>query len=269
MSTIDPASPPFGEGAANFGATDTSYDTTATSVSGTSTSGTSGVAGAAKDAAGAAKEQASAAKDQAASVAGDTKQAAGEVLSTGKEEAANVVNEAKVQVKDLLHQSRGQLTEQAHAQKTNAAQGVRAFSDDLTSLAKGEGGADNMAANVVSQISSRVQGVATWLEDREPAELLDDVKNFARRRPGAFIAIAAATGLVAGRLVRALTSEAKDEKEAATTGPEFPAPRSASYGTVGTSSLDRDYQPTEPFADPLSVPPTSAGYGTFPTGDRP
>ncbi|SMH49887.1 hypothetical protein SAMN06295885_3439 [Rathayibacter oskolensis] len=261
MSTIDPASPPFGDGAANFAATDiTPDDTTAHTASGSGTSGT----------VDAAKEKAGAAKDQAASVAGDAKQAAGDVLATGKEEAATVAAEAKTQVKDLIDQSRGQLTEQAHAQKENAAKGARAFSDDLTALAEGKGGTDNSASQLVSQLAGRAQGVATWLEDREPAELLEDVKSFARRRPGAFILIAAATGLVAGRLVRALTAEAKDEKEAAadTSGPEFAAPSTGTeyappaYGTG-------DHLPTEPIADPLSVPPTSSGYDSFPTGTRP
>ena len=273
MSTIDPDSPPFGNGAANYGATEASYDTTTTTgtTSGsTSGSGTSGAVDTAKQAAGTAKEQ-------GGSVAGDAKQAAGDVLSTGKDEAANVAHEAKVQVKDLLDQSRGQLTEQAHAQKDNAAKGVRAFSQDLTSLANGEGGS-NAATNLVSQLADRAQGVASWLEDREPAELLEDVKSFARRRPGAFILIAAATGLVGGRLIRALTSEAKDEKEAAasTSGPEFAAPSASTLdttypgstytGTTGGSSLERDHLPTEPIADPLSVPPTSTG-GSYSSGD--
>ncbi|PPI19419.1 hypothetical protein C5D34_09340 [Rathayibacter sp. AY1B1] len=280
MSNIDPASPPFGDGAANFGATDTptgttGYETGAHAASTDTTDSGSGAVDSAKEKASAA---AGTAKDQAGAVAGDAKQAAGEVLSTGKDEAANVVQEAKVQVRDLYEQGRTQFTEQAHAQKENAAKGARAFSDDLTALANGEGGSDNAAAKLVSQAATRVQGVASWLENRDPSELLDDVRAFARRRPGAFILIAAATGLVGGRLIRALTAEAKDEKEATSTrtdGPEFDAPASttaysdasaydapvaSTYGTVGSSSLERDYAPTEPVADPLD--------GGFPNGGR-
>ena len=306
MSNIDPASPPFGDGAANARAADPSNDSTydaplgsepfssdstttdttsgAHSVGGGSVGGSSS-GGSASDAAGSAKEKAAetagAAKEQAGAVAGDAKQAASDVLETGKEEAAHVAQEAKVQVKDLLDQSRTQLTEQAHAQKENAAKGVRAFSDDLTSLANGEGGEGNAAAKLVSQAAERAQGVASWLESRDPGELLDDVRSFARRRPGAFILIAAATGLVAGRLVRALTAEAKDEKAATTdtAGPEFAAPAAADYSapaaadyTVGgTTSFDErggEYAPTEPVTDPLSTPITP-GYDGFPNGTRP
>ncbi|PPI25354.1 hypothetical protein [Rathayibacter sp. AY1B5] len=277
MSNIDPASPPFGDGAANSGATETPIDSGA-HVASTGTSSGSSTGGAADSAKEKASAAAGTAKDQAGAVAGDAKQAAGEVLSTGKDEAANVVQEAKVQVRDLYEQGRTQFTEQAHAQKENAAKGARAFSDDLTALANGEGGSDNAAAKLVSQAATRVQGVASWLENRDPSELLDDVRAFARRRPGAFILIAAATGLVGGRLIRALTAEAKDEKEATSTrtdGPEFDAPASttaysdasaydapvaSTYGTVGSSSLERDYAPTEPVADPLD--------GGFPNGGR-
>ncbi|MCJ1698136.1 hypothetical protein MT356_00270 [Rathayibacter festucae] len=296
MSNIDPASPPFGDGAANARAADPSYDSTDSTYdapltsepysSDTTTTDTTsgahsvggGTSGSVSDAAGSAKEKAAetagAAKEQAGAVAGDAKQAAGDVLATGKEEAANVAQEAKVQVKDLLDQSRTQLTEQAHAQKENAAKGARAFSDDLTALANGEGGDDNAASKLVSQAAERVQGVASWLENRDPSELLDDVRSFARRRPGAFILIAAATGLVAGRLVRALTAEAKDEKAATadTSGPEFAAPAAADYsgGATTTTSFDErgDFAPTEPVADPLSTPITP-GYDAFPNGTRP
>ncbi|KZX21445.1 hypothetical protein [Rathayibacter tanaceti] len=111
--------------------------------------------------------------------------------------------------------------------------------------------------------------VAQWLEERDPSQLLDDVRSFARRRPGAFILIAAATGLVGGRLLRALTAEAKDEKEAQsarTDGPEFAAPAPSAYGTVGSSSFERDYEPTEPIPDPLG---TSLGDTSLPNGSRP
>ncbi|AND17781.1 hypothetical protein C5C18_12660 [Rathayibacter tritici] len=272
MSNIDPDSPPFGDGAANFGATETPAESGAhtASLGAYSSSSSDSPSSSATDT---AKEAAGTAKEQAGAVADDAKQAASDVLSAGKDEAANVVQEAKVQVKDLLDQSRSQLTEQAHSQKENAAKGARAFSDDLTALANGEGGQDNMAANLVSQAASRAQGVAQWLENRDPSQLLDDVRSFARRRPGAFILIAAATGLVGGRLIRALTAEAKDEKEAATgrtDGPEYDAPAADSlaydapaasaYGTVGSRSLERDYAPTEPVADPLD--------GGFPNGGR-
>ena len=41
-----------------------------------------------------------------------------------------------------------------------------------------------------------------WLDNHEPSDLLDEVKRFARRRPATFLALAAAAGVVAGRVTR-------------------------------------------------------------------
>jgi hypothetical protein len=47
-----------------------------------------------------------------------------------------------------------------------------------------------------------VQDLAGWLEQREPGELLDEVRALARRKPGTFLLGALAAGVVAGRLTR-------------------------------------------------------------------
>ena len=44
---------------------------------------------------------------------------------------------------------------------------------------------------LVETVGSRADSVATWLDQREPQDLLEEVKRFARRRPGVFLAIAA------------------------------------------------------------------------------
>jgi hypothetical protein len=45
-----------------------------------------------------------------------------------------------------------------------------------------------------------VEEFATFLQNREPADLLDEVRSFARRRPGTFLLGAALAGVLAGRL---------------------------------------------------------------------
>src|SRR5205814_692865 len=58
------------------------------------------------------------------------------------------------------------------------------------------------------QAAERIHGAASWLEQREPADLLQAVRDFARRRPGVFLAGAVAAGLAAGRLTRGVTDAA-------------------------------------------------------------
>ncbi len=71
-----------------------------------------------------------------------------------------------------------------------------------------------IAAKVVRDLSHRAGSAAGYLEGRDPGSLLDEVKSFAAKRPGAFIAIAAGAGILAGRLTKALATEVKHEKEA-------------------------------------------------------
>ena len=50
-----------------------------------------------------------------------------------------------------------------------------------------KGSQSGMATEVARQASERIHGAASWLEHREPGDLFDEVRNFARRRPGAFL----------------------------------------------------------------------------------
>jgi hypothetical protein len=56
--------------------------------------------------------------------------------------------------------------------------------------------------DLASEASRRGGEIAHWLDTHEPDDVLDEVKRFARRRPVAFLALAAAAGVVAGRLTR-------------------------------------------------------------------
>ena len=181
-----------------------------------------GAAGAAKEAAGVAKDQAKetagVAKDQAAQLGHETAAASQRVTGVAKDEAGKVAAEAKTQAKDLYHQTKGELTSQVGSQKDRVSSGLLALSEELKSLGKGEAPEKSgIASDLVGQASSRVESIATWVSDREPRELLDEVTAFARRKPGTFIALAALTGVLAGRLTRSVVAEVKDEKEAAST----------------------------------------------------
>ena len=158
--------------------------------------------------------KADAAKEQAREVASSAAGAGAHVASTAKGEAAKVASEAKSQAKDLYHQTRSQLTDQAGTQQKRVAAGLRSMSDELGGMA-GSSEQSGVATDLVGQAASRLGDVASWLDQRDPGSLLDEVKQFAARRPGVFIGVAAAAGLLAGRLTRGIVSTVSDEKEAA------------------------------------------------------
>lgn len=149
-----------------------------------------------------------AAGQQAAHVKDTTMEAGKNVAGVAKEQASGVASEAKSRIGDLFHEARGQVTSQAGEQQQRAASGLRSVSRQLGSMAQNsEAG---VASDVVHEVSRRADSAAEWLEGREPGALLDEVKDFARRRPGAFIAIAAGAGLLVGRLARSLASGSSD-----------------------------------------------------------
>lgn len=144
------------------------------------------------------------------------------VVDTAKHEASAVLGEAKMQAKDLYAQTQREVRDQASTQQRRVAEGLRSAGDELESMAANSSD-PGMATDLVRQVSSRLSAASNWLDDRDPAALLHEVKSFARRKPGMFILGAVVLGVVAGRLTRALAANASDEHDTApsiTTGTE-------------------------------------------------
>lgn len=178
-----------------------------------------------------AKETAGQAKDQAQRVGAAAAGAAQSVGSTAKEQASTVAADAVGQARELYGQATTQLSEQAGKQQKSAAATLHTFRDDLANM---QGEQSGLAAELVQTVSKSAGRVADWLETREPAEVLDEVRQFAARRPGLFIGIAAISGVVAARAVKALVAEAKPADAAAAPAPatDSTSTGTPSYGDV-------------------------------------
>jgi ElaB/YqjD/DUF883 family membrane-anchored ribosome-binding protein len=125
------------------------------------------------------------------------------VADVAKDQASNVAAETKSQAKDLLGQGREELRQQTAQQQDRVASGLHSLSRELDSMASSSS-EQGLATDLAREASDRTRTIATWLESREPGQLLDEVRSFARERPGAFLGIAAAAGIVVGRLGRGL-----------------------------------------------------------------
>ena len=195
------------------------------------------------------------AKDQAAGVAQSAAQSGSHLVEEAKTQAGVVGREAGRQVKGVLDESRTQLTQQASEQQRKAAGGLRSFSTELSSMAHASS-EPGIATDVVRQVANRADSLAGWLDDHEPGALLEEVKTFARNKPGTFLLIAAGAGLLAGRLTRGLKDASSDE---GTSGASHRAPGAASttgYGfESGTTSASYD-------AGSLHGDTASTGTGT-------
>lgn len=208
----------------------------------------------------------SAAKDEAKDVGRQGADAAKGVAQTAGAEAKNVANEAGTQAKNLVGEVGSTLKSQAGTQQQRVTEGLRSFTDELKSMAdKSESGT---AQQLVQQVAQRTDSAASWLEGRDPGSLLDEVTGFARRRPGAFLMIAAGAGLLAGRLTRGMTGGSGSNGSPSSGGPTGSAsggqhvatypPVPDEYGTdVPAYGAGIDTPPVAPPTTTPTVTPTT------------
>ena len=112
-----------------------------------------------------------------------------------------MASEAKYQARNLVDQTRSQLRGQASNQQSQLASRLNSWASELGSMASRSEDSGPMT-DLAQEASRRVGEMSHWLDTHEPADLLEEVKRFARRRPVAFLALAAAAGVVAGRVTR-------------------------------------------------------------------
>jgi hypothetical protein len=141
------------------------------------------------------------AKDQAADVGRTAVDAGRHVTDTATEQAGQVVQEAKYQARNLVAEAREQATQQARAGQQNAADSLHGLAGELRQMAD-NGDRNGTATGFAGQAADRLGGIADWIGAREPGDLVEEVRRFARRRPGAFLLGAAVAGVLAGRLTR-------------------------------------------------------------------
>ena len=141
------------------------------------------------------------AKSEGANIKDTAVGAASGVKDVAKSEVSNVASEAKYQARNLVDQTRSELRDQASNQQSQLASTLNSWASELGSMASKSEESGPMA-DLAHEAARRGGEIAHWLDTHEPADVLDEVKRFARRRPVAFLALAAAAGVVAGRVTR-------------------------------------------------------------------
>jgi uncharacterized protein YjbJ (UPF0337 family) len=145
-----------------------------------------------------------AAREEAAHLKDTSGEAVRQVAGTAKDKAADVTSDVRQQTRQMAGQTRQQLIEQAGQQKDKAAESLRSVGDELRGMA--EHGQSGWGAQLAGHGADFSHQAADFLQDHQPGELLDEVRTFARRKPGTFLIGAAIVGVVAGRLTRALAA---------------------------------------------------------------
>jgi hypothetical protein len=187
------------------------------------------------------------AKGEAAAVKDTAVDAGKQVASTAKDEAANVASEAKYQAKNLVSTATSEVRNQASTQQGRLASTLRGYTDELQGISQGNA-PSGVVGDLVQQVASKGSEIAEWLENREPADVLEELRRYARRRPVMFLAFCGLAGVVAGRITRGAV--------AANTSVDSASPSPA-------RAADYDYSTTAPATGTAGYGQTTGTYGSY------
>ena len=152
-----------------------------------------------------AREAASTGRNQAGEVASTASEQARRVASTTQDEARQVVRGANEQARRLVGDTRNELRSQANAQVDRLAQGLNDVSRQLRSM--GEKGEPGAVSDMAREAAMRTQQISERLRGGGIDDVMSQLRNAGRNRPGLFLLGAFGAGLVAGRVVRNLAQE--------------------------------------------------------------
>jgi hypothetical protein len=138
-------------------------------------------------------EQAQAAKDEAINQAGELK-------DTALEHVSAVTADAKEKATNVAHDVRRELETQGDTQAKRAASALHDVGSQLSDMANA--GQPGPVTDVTRQLADKSRQVASRLEEGGIQAVGDDLRQFARRQPGLFLAAAGVAGFVVTRILR-------------------------------------------------------------------
>jgi hypothetical protein len=197
-------------------------------------------------------------RQAAQETAHEARTAAGEVAVTAKDQARTVAHEAREQTRHVLHQLRRHTDEQARHQSRRAADTIRQWTGELEAIGD-NAKPDSPMRGMVQQVAEQGHRAADYLETEGIQGAVRDVQDFARRRPGLFLAGALVAGFLVGRAVKAVSSAEDPHTDDAAR--RFDS--GTAYGTVSGDGSGAAYGSGSPSSAPYgSRPPTTYGTGT-------
>jgi len=184
------------------------------------------------------------------------KQTASQVADTAMEQGRQVAGQVRQQARSVAADVRQSVGQQARTGNQKMAEGLRRIADDLGTMADGQAGSP--AQQLVTRLSDSGRRAADYLEQRGPEGVLDEIQEFARRKPGTFLLAAAAAGFVIGRLGRSTFKAARSDQDVKGGDDAYRAYAGYESGTA------YDTAPPAPtggtLTDPYATPTTGTTY---------
>lgn len=135
--------------------------------------------------------------------AGDqAREEARKTAETGKRKVSEIADEAKSQTTQLARTAGEEAHERADDELGKLAGALNRVGDELDEMADGSSHPDGYVTALARDGARTANQLSERLESGGLDGALDEVKMFARRRPGVFLAAALGAGLAIGRVTR-------------------------------------------------------------------
>jgi|SRR5215213_5204984 len=189
------------------------------------------------------------AREAAGTVTNEMTERASELKDTAAEHAGAVASEAKDQARNVMDQTRSEVGRQLDEQGRRMGEAVRQASQQLQSMAGSS--EPGMVTDITRQLGDGLANVARTVEQDGVQGIADDLRSFARRQPGLFLAGAGIAGFLVARLLRSGAMSASS-------GSDGPADGSTSAlgGTISAGEWSGDMA-----GEPAIAPPAPVGLG--------
>jgi len=157
-----------------------------------------------------ARQVASEAAERGGAVVEQARSDARDVVQTARARAGEVTEEITAQGRSLLEETTGQLEQQAKVGAQRAATSLQRLGTEAQALAEGRPEDAPVLSEYVWKVADgcygaadRMHQLANDVESRGFSGVLEDLSDYARRRPGTFLLGAAVLGFGVGRMVKA------------------------------------------------------------------
>ena len=126
------------------------------------------------------------------------------VASTAADQTRMVAHDAKDQARRLTYEAKTQLRRQVDDQASRFGRNLGDVGQQLRTMAEKADDPESPVTGITRQAADAVERLASRLEGGDLDQVVDDVKRFARNRPGVFLLGAAGLGFIVGRLFKAV-----------------------------------------------------------------
>jgi hypothetical protein len=166
-----------------------------------------------RDSTGAGEGKTEAVRQEGSAVANRAKEEAKDVAQSAREQGHRLADRAKTEARHVTEEARTQLRDQVSEQADRLGDSLRRLGDQVGALAEGRPEESGPLGDYARSAADGIRNTAGRVQEHGFDGLLEDTKRFARRRPGAFLCLAAVAGFSIGRLLRGGSEARKRQPE--------------------------------------------------------